>query len=38
VSPPPPGTGAAIGAGTGAATGAVTNPSAVDLGRPVWER
>jgi osmotically inducible lipoprotein OsmB len=32
------GTGAAIGAGTGAATGAVTNPSAVDLGRPVWER
>jgi osmotically inducible lipoprotein OsmB len=32
------GTGAAIGAVAGPATGAVTNPSAVDLGRPVWER
>ena len=27
-----------IGAGVGAATGAVTSPSAVDLGRPVWDR
>jgi hypothetical protein len=32
------GTGAAIGAGAGAITGAVTSPSAIDLGRPVWER
>jgi hypothetical protein len=32
------GTGAAIGAGAGAVTGAVTSPSAVDLGRPVWDR
>ena len=32
------GTGAAIGAGVGGVTGAVTSPSAVDLGRPVWER
>jgi osmotically inducible lipoprotein OsmB len=32
------GTGAAIGAGAGAITGAVTSPSAVDLGKPVWER
>jgi osmotically inducible lipoprotein OsmB len=30
--------GAAIGAGAGAAAGAVTSPSAIDLGRPVWER
>lgn len=30
--------GAAIGAGAGAVAGAVTSPSAVDLGRPVWER
>jgi osmotically inducible lipoprotein OsmB len=30
--------GAAIGAGVGAATGALTNPSTVDLGKPVWER
>lgn len=30
--------GAAIGAGAGATVGAVTSPSAVDLGRPVWER
>src|ERR1700722_4541313 len=29
--------GAAIGAGTGAAVGAMTSPSAVDLGKPVWE-
>ena len=32
------GTGAAIGAGAGAITGAVTCPSAIDLGKPVWER
>ena len=34
------GTGAAIGAGAGAGaiTGAVTSPSAIDLGKPVWER
>jgi osmotically inducible lipoprotein OsmB len=30
--------GAAIGAGAGAATGEVTSPSAVNLGKPVWER
>ena len=30
--------GAVIGAGVGAATGAFTSPSAVDLGRPVWEQ
>jgi osmotically inducible lipoprotein OsmB len=30
--------GAAIGAGAGAIAGAATSPSAVDLGRPVWER
>lgn len=30
--------GAAIGAGAGATVGAVTSPSAVDLGKPVWER
>jgi hypothetical protein len=30
--------GAAIGAGAGAVAGAATSPSAVDLGRPVWER
>lgn len=32
------GTGAAIGAGVGGVTGAVTSPSAIDLGRPAWER
>jgi osmotically inducible lipoprotein OsmB len=30
--------GAAIGAGAGAAVGAATSPSAIDLGKPVWER
>ena len=30
--------GAAIGAGAGAVAGAVTSPSAVDLGKPIWER
>jgi osmotically inducible lipoprotein OsmB len=30
--------GAAIGAGAGAVAGVATSPSAVDLGRPVWER
>jgi len=30
--------GAAIGAGAGAVTGVATSPSAVDLGKPVWER
>ena len=30
--------GAAIGAGAGALTGMATSPSAVDLGRPVWEQ
>jgi len=30
--------GAAIGAGAGAAIGATTSPSAVDLGKPAWER
>jgi osmotically inducible lipoprotein OsmB len=30
--------GAAIGAGAGAAIGAGTSPSAVDLGKPAWER
>ena len=30
--------GAAIGAGAGATIGAVTSPSAVDLGKPAWER
>jgi osmotically inducible lipoprotein OsmB len=29
--------GAAIGAGAGATIGAVTSPSAVDLGKPVWD-
>ena len=32
------GLGAAIGAGVGGVGGAVTSPSAVDLGRPIWER
>jgi uncharacterized membrane protein len=31
-----PAIGAAIGAGVGAAVGAATNPSQVDLGKPVW--
>lgn len=30
--------GAAIGAGAGAAAGVATSPSAIDLGKPVWER
>lgn len=30
--------GAAIGAGAGATVGAVTAPSAVNLGKPVWEQ
>jgi len=30
--------GAAIGAGAGAAVGAATSPSAIDLGKPVWEQ
>jgi uncharacterized membrane protein len=30
--------GAAIGAGAGATAGALTSPSAVDLGKPVWEQ
>ena len=30
--------GAAIGAGAGAAVGAATSPTAIDLGKPVWER
>lgn len=30
--------GAAIGAGAGAAVGAATSPSAVNLGKPVWEQ
>ncbi|HXQ54143.1 MAG TPA: YMGG-like glycine zipper-containing protein [Stellaceae bacterium] len=30
--------GAAIGAGAGATVGAVTSPSAVDLGKPVWDQ
>ena len=30
--------GAAIGAGAGAAVGALTRPSAVDLGKPVWDQ
>lgn len=30
--------GAAIGAGAGATVGAVTSPSAVDLGKPVWNQ
>jgi len=30
--------GAAIGAGTGAVVGAATSPTAIDLGKPVWER
>ena len=30
--------GAAIGAGAGAVAGAATSPSAIDLGKPVWER
>ncbi|HVA11980.1 MAG TPA: hypothetical protein VNF99_01905 [Stellaceae bacterium] len=30
--------GAAIGAGAGAVAGAATSPSAVDLGKPVWEQ
>lgn len=30
--------GAAIGAGAGATIGAVTSPSAVDLGKPVWDQ
>lgn len=29
--------GAAIGATAGAAVGAVTNPSQVDLGKPIWK-
>lgn len=30
--------GAAIGAGAGATVGALTSPSAVNLGKPVWEQ
>jgi osmotically inducible lipoprotein OsmB len=30
-------TGAAIGAAAGGAIGAATNPSQVDLGKPVWQ-
>ena len=30
--------GAAIGAGAGATIGAATSPTAVDLGKPVWDR
>jgi osmotically inducible lipoprotein OsmB len=30
--------GAAIGAAGGAAVGAASSPSAIDLGKPVWER
>ncbi len=30
--------GAAIGAASGAVVGAATSPSAIDLGKPVWER
>jgi osmotically inducible lipoprotein OsmB len=30
--------GAAIGAGAGAAVGAATSPSAIDLGKPVWNQ
>jgi osmotically inducible lipoprotein OsmB len=33
-----PGTGALVGGALGAGAGALTNPSQVDLGRPVWER
>jgi osmotically inducible lipoprotein OsmB len=33
-----PGTGALLGGALGAGTGALTNPSQVDLGKPVWER
>ncbi len=29
--------GAAIGAGAGATVGAVTSPSAINLGKPVWQ-
>ena len=29
--------GAAVGAGAGAVTGASTNPTQIDLGKPVWE-
>lgn len=29
--------GAAVGAGAGAITGASTNPTQIDLGKPVWE-
>ena len=29
-------TGAAIGAGVGATTGALADPSAINLGKPVW--
>lgn len=30
--------GAAIGAGAGAVAGVATSPSAIDLGKPVWEK
>lgn len=30
--------GAAVGASAGALTGAATSPSAIDLGKPVWEK
>lgn len=32
-----PVTGAAIGAGVGATTGALTDPSKINLGKPIWK-
>jgi len=32
-----PVTGAAIGAGVGATTGALTDPSKINLGKPLWK-
>lgn len=31
-------TGALLGGAAGAATGALTNPSDIDLGKPIWKR
>jgi len=37
VTPLGPGIGALVGAGLGGTTGAATNPSQVNLGKPVWK-
>lgn len=37
LTPVGPGVGALVGAGLGGTTGAATEPSQIDLGKPVWE-